>query len=330
MALTSCSLLQTSHLRDLQVDITCQLTYIDAQFEDRSLDIEEYACIIDEDKNGYGDMAYAINLPDDFIELHKAEIGSGLFINIPGGQVNYEDEPFIEFPGNATISVVDGFGSQNDGRQLNSITGDRWILVVRVSINNKSPDPSSLELAGAIFGVGPGWNIPAQSMAGQYSDCSFGQLEFFPVTGNSNVKFGVVDVAIYSNDDNVLNMRQNMLNAANTATSNSLNKSPDHIMYVVAGGTKYKGSDVWVAFAYLGGKSSFFNNDWGKRLSSEMHEIAHNFGFQHSSEDTVEYGDQTDMLGYRYVSSRPYVDRDGSLSHVLIGLGTATGQLEGR
>ena len=106
-----------------------------------------------------------------------------------------------------------------------------------------------------------------------------------------------------------------MLDATNAAISNSLNASPDHVMYVVAGGTKFKESDKWVAFAYVGGKSSFYNNAWGQSLSAEMHEVAHNLGFDHSSEGLVEYGDQTDLMGYRYVSSCPYADREESLSH---------------
>jgi hypothetical protein len=135
-------------------------------------------------------------------------------------------------------------------------------------------------------------------MAGQYSACSFGQLEFFPAEGN-NIVNGVMNIEINKGDGtlNILSMLSDLAAAAKNKMP--IGMEPRHIMYVLPYGTTFKGSLNWVAFAYVGAYSSYFNNGWGDSLTATMHEIGHNLGFHHSGEGTEQYGDKSGLMGYR-------------------------------
>jgi hypothetical protein len=215
-------------------------------------------------------------------------------ISVPGGKLlDDDDEPFVSIPDNSTITVVESFESRQ--RRL-SITGNHETLVVRVTIDGNDPDPSTTDLAGSVFGLGD--NPAEQTMAGQYSACSFGQLQFYPAVGN-NILNGVMNIEI-SKGGGTLSILS-LLSDLEVAVEDKMpsNIDPDHIMYVIPHGTEFQGGTAWVAFAYVGGYSSFYNNMWGDYLSSQMHEVGHNLGFHHSSEGFVQYGDTTGLMGYR-------------------------------
>jgi hypothetical protein len=204
-----------------------------------------------------------------------------------------KDERFISIPDNSTITLVEGFGSRQ--RRL-SITGNHETLVVRVTINGNGPFPSTTDLAGSVFGLGD--NPAAHSMAGQYNACSFGKLQFLPAEGDT-IWNGVMNIEI-SNEGgtlSILSMLSDLADAVEAKIPQGM--EPRHIMYVVPPGTEFQGVVDWVAFAYLGGYSSYYNNWWGDSLSSTMHEIGHNLGFHHSGEGAELYGDKTGLMGYR-------------------------------
>jgi hypothetical protein len=216
------------------------------------------------------------------------------YINIPSGELHgYEDERFISIPIDSSITLVEEVGFRQ--REL-SITGMHQVLVIRVKLNGVLPSPSATDLAGSVFGLGD--NPAAQSFVEQYSACSFGQLQFFPAEGN-NILNGVMDIEMDKGNGTLstLSLVSALADAAKAKMPEGM--VPDHLMYVLPYGTSFQGNLNWVAFAYVGGHSSFFNDMWGDSLSATMHEIGHNLGFHHSGEGTEGYGDKTGLMGYR-------------------------------
>ena len=250
-------------------------------------------CLIDIDNNGIGDHAYAIALPPAFLDEHSDCSPDGsCYLCIPGGELLEGNERTILIPDDSTITILGG--SDSSLRSENGIIGRHETLVIRVTINGVPPEPTSTDLAGSVFGLGD--NPAEQTMVGQYDACSFGQLEFYPAEGE-NIWDGVMEVSISTGETSILSMLSEMQNAANDMISGGVN--PKHFMFVVPYGTEFQGANDWVAFGYVGGSSSFFNNQWGDSLTSQLHENGHNLGFHHSSEGNVEYGDKTGIMGYR-------------------------------
>jgi hypothetical protein len=216
------------------------------------------------------------------------------YISIPGGTVHdYGDDRFISFPIDSSITLVDGVGLRQ--RRL-AITGMHQTLVIYVKINGIPPVPSTTDLAGSIFGLGD--NPAAQSMSAQYSACSFGQLQFFPAEG-TNIVNGVMDIEINKGSGTLSTLSLLSDLAAAVKVKIPQGMAPRHTMYVLPYGTEFQGSLNWVAFAYVGGTSSYFNDSWGDSLSCTMHELGHNLGFHHSGEGTEQYGDKSSLMGYR-------------------------------
>jgi hypothetical protein len=290
--LTLSDFFQKAPNRSLEDCLICQLTTLDVQFENKEGQ-EFHHCLIDQDNNGVGDRAYAIALPSDFLdEQSECTADGSCYICIPGGQLLDDEERSIFIPDNSTITVLGG--SESSLRSEIGITGQHETLVVRVTINDVPPEPSSTDLAGSVFGLGG--NPAEQTMVGQYDACSFGQLEFYPAEGE-NIWNGVMDVSISNGQTNILSLLTVMQNAANDLLPDGV--TPQHVMFVVPYGTMFQGSTDWVAFGLVGGTSSYFNNWWGDYLTAQMHENGHNLGFHHSSEGSVEYGDKTGIMGYR-------------------------------
>lgn len=265
--------------RSLQEGLVCLIKVLDGQFDDGT-EKEFYQCFLDNDDDGFYEYSYMIDLPDDFIEANSDCIRSSTdcFLTIPGGEALGDDKivsyPMISVPASAAISAIQADPDGGERRQL-AITGDHPTLVVRVSSTdafNSSPSPSTLDLAGSIFGIGP--RRLDSNMADQYFACSKEQLSFSPFNVGENIVNGVVEVTLPQGTfgEDIFSLTNKMYQAAVEKIGNTLSEAR-HIMYVVPFGTKFDGSANWVAFANMHGKSSYYNNRWGDRLSSQMHEI---------------------------------------------------------
>ena len=246
--------------------LTCHLSAIDAQFEDGGGE-KIYACTINENENPLGGLMYSIDLSEDFVtENHNCIMKGHCFVDIEGAMTNESGAvPTIDIPEAAAMSVVDKSEVNSDRREL-AVTGSRAVLVVRVNGNDRKCGPTSSQLSGSIFGVGDDYIV--NNMNAQYNRCSQQQLSFEPVTGNG-VDKGVVEVTIDENIEgaSIFSLTNAMFKAADAVVGSSMNKSPQHIMYVVPYGTDFRGSQGWVAFAHVSGYNSWYNDWWGNRLS---------------------------------------------------------------
>lgn len=54
--------------------------------------------------------------------------------------------------------------------------------------------------------------------------------------------------------------------------------------------------DSWLAYTYVGGRRSVFNDQNCGQLSKLVHEIGHNMGLGHSGEGDSAYGDQSGIM----------------------------------
>ena len=183
--------------------------------------------------------------------------------------------PYVTVPDPSAVVIVPMARRERHLVDRELETRYNSVLVVRVSTSDGDRcDPTANQLAGSVFGVGS--EALEHSMKSQYEACSNGQQSFTPVEGDSVVK-GVVEVTIDKKiqGKDIFSLTNEMNKAARTVVGNSLNSSPKHIMYCVPYGTKFNGSTGWVAFAYVNGVSSYYNNKWCDRLSSQVHEIGY-------------------------------------------------------
>lgn len=255
--------------RSLQTSLQCKIRALDGQFEDGT-DKEFYQCYLDRNNDGLYEYSYMIDLPDYFVKSNRECILSGdCILNIPGGEAHDDGSPTISVPVAAAMSAEDKSTPDSGGeRRKLAVTGDHPTLVVRVSSADRSCEPSAIDLAGSVFGLGP--RALDNNMAQQYWDCSNGQLSFSPFNVGSNIVNGVVDVYIPQNiwGKDVFSLQNQVHQATVDKIGNSLIASK-HIMYVFPWGTTFDGSSNWVAFANMHGKSSYYNNKWGDRLSAQ-------------------------------------------------------------
>lgn len=269
--------------RSLQDEVLCKIKVLDGQFEDATSK-ELFQCFLDRDNDGFYEYSYMVDLPDDFVNAHRECIWSGdCLLHIPGGQA-IDDEtvshPTVSVPVAAAISVEEQI-EPLDRRQL-AITGDHPTLVVRVTSADGQCSPTANDLAGSVFGLGT--NSLVNNMAKQYKDCSKDQLTFSPYDYGDSITNGIVEVTINSATTGVdiLSLTNTLYEATVDVVGNNL-FAAKHVMYCLPYGTEFEGSKGWVAFANMNGKSSYYNNKWCDRLSSQMHEIGHNLGKTSSS-----------------------------------------------
>lgn len=168
-----------------------------------------------------------------------------------------------------------------------STPGTLDTLVLRVTGGNNSVmDASPSQLRSDIF-------TDEFCLATGYAACSKNQLIIAPTNKGTN---GVVDVRVTSipNGSNDDELREQAVSKA-TQTYGQLTPQFDLVMVCLP-----PGSGNFVAYAYVNGYLSVYNNFWCTRASAQMHEVGHNLGLGHSNEGEEVYGDQSSMMGYSY------------------------------
>ena len=229
---------------------------------DDDVAISSYRCITDEIQEGDGEseMAYLINLPTAFANAHKVALDSGVSsICIIGGsaiRTEFGKLDFVVIPLNTDIYFV--ASRSNRERQLVQ-TGNRTMLIVRVTAPNSTQSNSPERLANATFGIGGQRN----SMAAQYSSCSAGQLSFVAATGFPNkITNGVIELPIQSTINNlsIFSLENSMKVGVRISLGvTDLGSAFSHIVFCLPFGTTFKGGN-WIAYSYGSGSYSYFNN----------------------------------------------------------------------
>jgi hypothetical protein len=161
-------------------------------------------------------------------------------------------------------------------RQLRKLAakGKKTVLGVRIVATNAITSLSADELADDIFGI----SGDTMNMKSQFMDCSFNQFELNQAadrTGQTaSIQNGVttveVDLATSDGSSAMLNaVTEQLLTEFSTEAKNLA----DYIMYCMPPGTM---GDTLIAFAFLDGYQSWYNDVACSYVSAQMHEVGHN------------------------------------------------------
>jgi len=281
----------------------CTYYEVDVQYENGEMPSGSHEMDACELTNGK--MVDIIGLDNEFKYANKGKLVSGrtklsivgasmksgkLYVpntfQVQMAQVQIEKKPISN---KDKISIM-GFGTSQVTKK---------VLVIRATAPDASTTSTMSQISDKIFGTdGDSYNLKSH-----YAACSYNELLFEPFSGNMNgetIVAGVGDVTLTSNivgvDKNVV--KQNMLDAADEKygdlSTKITNSELDYVMLCLPPGT---GS--WVAYAYVNGWLSVYNDYWCNSLSAQMHEVGHNLGLAHSGE-TSAYDDKSGMMGYSY------------------------------
>jgi hypothetical protein len=151
-------------------------------------------------------------------------------------------------------------------RNLASVV--KKVLVLRIEASDKSTTASETQLADDVFGAAG----DVLNLKSQYNQCSYGQLQFEPVTSNAIIgSDGVYTVSLPTTV--VTGAADNPIAwaAVNKAQAElgTLTNIANHVMVCMPPGT----SGGWIAYAYINHWLSVFNNDWCGYPSGLLHEF---------------------------------------------------------
>ena len=152
-------------------------------------------------------------------------------------------------------------------RQLIS-TGKRTVMVIRIQAKDAATTASEAQLADDIFGAsGDVFNLKTG-----YDRCSYGQLQFEPLTNNSVVQSGGVHTVNLPATTVKNNAREVVFDAAIAQATINLGKEPrllaNHVMVCIPPGT-----GDWLAYSAVNHWMSVYNDKWCQYVSAQMHEI---------------------------------------------------------
>ena len=226
--------------------------------------VKTYRCLTLETQEGDGEseMSYTLNLPDYFINANKVTLDTGVSnICIPGGSAvrnEFSKPDFVVIPSRASITFVES--SAGHVRRLVQ-TGTHTTLMVRVSAPNETHKDSAVLLANATFGIGG----QSYSMSAQFNSCSAGKLNFVPASGFNVISNGVMELLLNESvvGKNIYDLGNPMTIAVKTLLGISdLYSAFSNVIFCMPFGTTngVGGSNGWLAFAYLPGQFSYYNN----------------------------------------------------------------------
>lgn len=267
------------HAVSAKVDLECKLVEVDV-LTAKTSDVASHACI-------HNHIAYEVSLADlDCADkIGNTVVLTNIELDGSNSHITITEQSKVKTAGKESVRR----------RSLAVTQGFRDVLVVRVEYQGRSPQLSSEDLAGRIFGAGS--KQVGQSVSEQFRACSFGKLELVPFTG-LGVENGVAEVVIttaVSGNNSVLTL-QNLVVARARATWRI--SRLDHLIIVMPDvGLRYSGT-AFLAYAYFDSAVSVYNDQWAGRLSGVMHELGHNLGLHHSGQSGNEYGDQSGYMGY--------------------------------
>lgn len=191
---------------------------------------------------------------------------------------------------------------QNNKRNLAVVTGDKPILVVKVTDSTGlARAESPAQIGDDVFGT----NGDPVNLKSQLYGCSMGKLTVTEgdlslpngVPNGKGVAPGVMEVTISVSLEG--NSRSTIRNAVTTAVQNAIGESLpgryQQVMYVLQGCYLDCG---WAAYAYINSWNSVYQGSYYKMTGVQVHELGHNFNLAHSGGlNGATYTDHTGMMG---------------------------------
>ncbi|KAI2492864.1 Gametolysin peptidase M11 [Fragilaria crotonensis] len=183
------------------------------------------------------------------------------------------------------------------GHHDSSLLTVTTVLVLRIEAADKATTASESQLSDDIFGT----NGDSLNLKSQFNACSYGQLQFEPLTSNGIVGTDAVYTVslpttnVTGGNDNAIAWAA--VDKAEADLGDLLTNFADHVVVCMPPGTS--GGD-WAAYAYSDHWLSVYNDAWCGYPSGLMHEIGHSLNLDHSSEGSEEYGDQSGLMGFSY------------------------------
>lgn len=147
------------------------------------------------------------------------------------------------------------------------------VLVLRIEAADKATTASESELSDDIFGT----DGDLLNLKSQFNACSYGQLQFEPLTSNGIVGTdGVYTVSlpttiVTGGDDNAIAWAA--VDKAEADLGDLLTNFADHVVVCMPPGTS---DGEWAAYAYSDHWLSVYNDVWCAYPSGLMHEIGKN------------------------------------------------------
>ena len=272
------------------------------------LEEDTYECEMDpEDMGGVSGQTLPLLASQAQLAILKKMFNDGDLIP---GESTLEHGPNAEFnrdgffvPSGLDISknVRKNNGTNNGRRRLAITTGDKPILVVKVTdVNGLARSENPAQIGDNVFGT----VSDLVNLASQMKACSFDQLNIVPgtlpngaVDTNVMPAPGVIEVTI--NVPLVGNDRSTIRNAVTAAVQTKLNVSLpgpyQQVMYVLESCYQDCG---WAAYAYINSWNSVYQGNYYYMTGVLMHELGHNFNLAHSGGlDGATYTDHTGLMG---------------------------------
>jgi Gametolysin peptidase M11 len=178
-----------------------------------------------------------------------------------------------------------------------ALSGTIQVVVVRITCGLKQVTNSLATIKSDVFS-------DAVCLKSQLEACSNQKLRVEPGPFD-----GAIDLSI-----SACNSESETRNSATSALTSMLGRHPEQIpntyfMYCIPPNLNQAWSGI--AYAYIGGTISVYNNLWCGYVSGQMHEIGHNFNLGHAGEDGDVYGDRTGIMGYSYREDDQYMCYNG-------------------
>jgi len=278
---------------DSTTTLRCAVTLVDTEYEypagrDLGDDDDEILCqpVVDRKMSA---LAYPLNLPQDFFELHKEKLFAGnRDVLIHGG---YIEENVVKGITNDNVQLV------RAARAVADLSGyvERSVLVVRVGALDSSPVYEAQEMSDNFF------SEDRLTLRSQYSACSHGKLTFVPASRQlaGGIENGVLDIHLnlQAKDYSRLELTNEAIIETERILKTSITQVVNHV--IICHPPNLRDADNWLAFAYLNQPISVYNGEWCGYVSANMHEVGHNLGFRHSNQ-IGSYADRTGYMGYSY------------------------------
>ncbi|KAG7353359.1 gametolysin peptidase M11 [Nitzschia inconspicua] len=283
------TLMETQYVQNVQhvsaVDLTA-LNVSDSSEEDIHYG-EEWYCELDEiDAQIIGEPFVRVQGLDESFFENESIVSGEFTLMAPNAWIEHGD---MLFPDGlqGEQAEIEPIGIDGGGRRLKS--GTKTVLAVRVEGSDTATKASEQTLYNEVF--------LGNSLKKMYADCSHGEFDLIPYKGNG-IQNGVTTVRIPNQVAGSANavIRNAAVSALNERLGGPAQTKVDYVMLCLPPGT----SGGWVAYAFVNGWLSVFNNDWCLKMSVQVHEVGHNLGLPHSGRGGNEYGDQSGMMGLSY------------------------------